>query len=77
MKASVRFLLVDGESVELRNDVLQDAYRALWDLAPEPGAVSTAALLMHEMKQAAVTRKTIELTAPQSAVLREAMSRLH
>lgn len=49
----------------------------MWELAKEPGAVSTAALLMDARRLHPYHRQPIELTTPQSAVLRKAVVQLH
>jgi hypothetical protein len=43
----VRFALADGKTIDLRRDDLRLIYEELWQLANEPGAVSTAAILLH------------------------------
>jgi hypothetical protein len=74
--SSVRFTLEDGEALVIPDDELRRVYEELWQLAPRPGAVSTAALVHAVLLQSEFTRPPIELTAPQSAVLREALARL-
>jgi hypothetical protein len=70
----VGFLLSDGQSVTVTEDDLRRVYEELWNLAHEPGAVSTAALLLHEWQKRGVTRTTIELAPLQSDVLRKAIT---
>lgn len=48
-------------------------YDLLWDLAKEPGAVSTATLLLDEWRLRPFQREPIELRPTQSAVLRKAV----
>ena len=74
---SVTFTLDDGETVSLPDEDLRPISDALWGFAPESGAVSTAALLMDARRLHPLSRRPIVLTAPQSAVLRKAMSLLH
>lgn len=52
-------------------------YDALWGLGSERGAVSAAAVLRDALRLRAVSRRPIMLTAPQSAVLRTALSLRH
>ncbi len=73
---SVQFTLDDGEALVISDDDLQPVYDRLWQLAPQPGAVSAAALVHAALLQSEFTRRPIELTKPQSAVLREAVGRL-
>jgi hypothetical protein len=70
----VRLRLDDGQAVNVTLADMKPIYDALWALSAEPGAVSTAALLLHEAHHP--IRHTVELTVPQSAVLRKAMERI-
>jgi hypothetical protein len=74
---SVTFTLDDGETLSLEEEDLPGVYDALWALAPTVGAVSTAVLLKDTWRLHRSARRAIELTAPQSAALRKAMSLLH
>lgn len=78
MEASdvVAFLLSDGSSVRVRDGDLRRIYEALWDLSELPGAISTAAMLIHEGQQSARFRHPIELNVTQGDVLRRALSDL-
>jgi hypothetical protein len=62
--------------MEVSEGALQGVYEELWNLANEPGAVSTAALLMHEWRQLHAARQAVELTPSQSEALRRAVRRL-
>ena len=73
---SVSFTLDDGEKLRVPDADLQRVYDMLWDLAKEPGAVSTAALLKDTWQQQPFARSPISLTTPQSAVLRKAIAQL-
>jgi hypothetical protein len=55
---------------------VRQVYELLWNLAKEPGAVSTAALVM-DARRHPFSRQPIALTTPQSAVLRKAIEQLH
>jgi hypothetical protein len=72
----VSFTLDDGDTLPVRDENLRRVYETLWELAKEPGAVSTAALLMDARRLDPFVRKPISLTAPQSAVLRKATAML-
>jgi hypothetical protein len=74
---SVTFALDDGETLSLADEDLRPIYDALWGLAPESGAVSTAVLLKDAWRLSPFARKPIALTTPQGAVLRKAISLLH
>lgn len=72
---SIRFSLADGGTLTIPEGEVRPVYDRLWEAAGVPGAVTTAALLLDASRQSAVTRATIELTAPQSAILRETVAR--
>jgi len=71
----VRFALADGETIDVRRDDLRLIYEELWQLVNEPGALSTAAVVLHESRQD-VSSRPIALTDYQSALLRAAVTRL-
>lgn len=73
---SVRFILDDGKTLTVAEGDVQQLYDLLWRLAPKPGAVSTAAVLHAAARQSEFSRRSYELTATQSALLREAVSLL-
>lgn len=73
---SIRFALDDGETLYVPDEDLRPVYEVLWDLAKEPGAVSTAALVMDARRLHPFHRQPIELTTTQSAVLRKAVALL-
>lgn len=74
---SVLFLLDDGETLRVAENDLKEVYELLWRLAAKPGAVSTAALLRRMSRMSEFSRTRVELTAPQSAALREAVALLN
>lgn len=76
-EASVSFKLDDGETLSIADEALRSVYETLWELAKVPGAVSTAALLMDARRLRPYHRKPMELTTPQSAVLRQAVALVH
>jgi hypothetical protein len=69
----IDFRLSDGTSLRVQDEQLRQIYQALWDLSDVPGAISTAAMLMHEGNQSARFRHPIELNAAQGDVLRQAL----
>jgi len=71
-------MLDDGDALVVPAEDLRRVYDLLWEFAPEPGAVSTAALLIDAWRQAdEYGRGKIELNPVQSAVLRKAWARLN
>ena len=69
-----RFRLAGGETVRLDGDEVRAVYDELWALMEEPGAVTTAALVIHALR--AADTAPVELDERQSAVFRLARSRL-
>ena len=74
--ASVGFNLDDGDMLVIPDDELHRIYAVLWELSAEPGAVSTAALVNEALRTSEFARSALELSAPQSAVLRQALALL-
>jgi hypothetical protein len=72
----VRVGLDGGGTMDMSDDAVQRVYEELWALAAERGAVTTAAMLLGELRKPDVARRTVELTSAQSAVLRQAVSRI-
>jgi hypothetical protein len=73
----VRFALDDGETLTVAEENVQRVYDLLWQLAPEPGAITTAAALhTAAAHRSEFSRPTVELTAAQSAILRRAVALL-
>jgi len=68
------FRLAGGEFVRLDSDELRAVYDELWVLEGEPGAVTTAALVIHALRTTGTA--PVELDERQSAVFRLARSRL-
>ena len=50
----VRVRMEDGAVVELPRAAAEDLYGLLWMLAPQPGALTTAAKLHHALRNALV-----------------------
>ena len=73
---AVLFDLPDGTSLTVGEGDLRRVYQALWDLIDLPGAVSTAAMILHESRQSALFRQPVELTVAQGDALRQALARL-
>lgn len=72
----VRFLLHDGETLIVEEGDLLHVYEMLWRLAPRPGAVSAAAVVHNASRTSEFSRTAIDLTAAQSAAMREAVALL-
>lgn len=73
---SVTFTLDGGERLVVPDDALRRIYDSLWEISREPGAVSTAALIIDMSRLPPYARRPVELTGPQSAVLRQAVALL-
>jgi hypothetical protein len=74
---SVSFTLDDGDMLRVPDEDLRQIYESLWKISHEPGAVSTAALVMDVSRLHPYARVPVALTAPQTAVLRKAVALLH
>jgi len=72
-----RFILDDGEMLTLSEGDLEQVYELLWKLAPRPGAISVAAVIRGTVRPDRLYGAPIDLDAPQSAAMREAVARLH
>lgn len=70
---SVYFDLTDGTSLAVESNDLRRVYEDLWKLSSVPGAVSTAALLLHEAGRHPRHRHRVTLNSLQSAALRRAL----
>jgi hypothetical protein len=73
---SVSFTLDGGETLTVPDEDWSGVYEGLWGLSKEPGAVSTATLMMDARRLLPFHRR-IDLTRPQSVVLRKAVALLH
>jgi hypothetical protein len=71
----VHFVLADGDSLIVSGDDVLRVYEVLLELCAQPGALSTAALLIDASREPD-TRRAIGLTSYQSTILREAVARL-
>ena len=69
---AVEFRPDDGTKLLVAVTDLRSIYEALWDHVDVPGAISTAAL-RHKLAR---YRYPVELSRPQSNVLRQAAARL-
>ena len=72
----LRFALNDGELLTIPEAQVSEIYELLWQLAPRKGAVSVAAAIRGMSGDPARYGPPIDLTAPQSAALREAVALL-
>lgn len=70
---SVHFDLADGTSLAVDSNDLRRVYEDLWKLSGVPGAVSTAALLLHEAGRHPHQRHRVTLNSLQSVALRRAL----
>ena len=68
----MRLTLHDGETVTIAARDVSRVYENLWRLAPRPGAVTLAGVLVAESR--GKTLRTVDLTDAQSAVIREAIA---
>ena len=71
----VRFNLCDGETVTIPSMDVDCVCDNLWRLAPKPGAVMLAGVLVAQSR-GGLGLVPFELTEPQSAVIREALAML-
>lgn len=69
----MRFVLADGETINVGETELKHVYDALWDLASERGAVSAAAQLQ-VASHAVGTRRYVELTKRETHAFRKAIT---
>lgn len=73
----VRFTLDDGEALTVPDEGLRRIYDSLWEISQEPGAVSTAALVIDESPLSPYVSRPVALTAAQRAVFRKALEQPH
>ena len=69
----MRLTLHDGETLTIASGDVERVYENLWRLAPKPGAVTLAGILI-ATSRARTGLHPDELTAPQSAIIREAVA---
>jgi hypothetical protein len=69
----VRLTLHDGEVLAIRAQEVSRVCENLWRLAPEPDAVVLAAVLIAESLHPSI-HIPLELTGPQTAVIRKAVA---
>ena len=68
----VRLTLHDGETLTIASGDVDRVYENLWRLAPRPGAVTLAGVLVAESR--GKTLRVVDLTEAQSAIIREAIA---
>jgi hypothetical protein len=73
--SAVTFSLPDGTTVKVADTDMRSVYDALWDLSDLPGAISTAAVLLHEGRQSTRFNHAVELNIAQGEALRSAIAR--
>jgi hypothetical protein len=69
----VRLAFHDGEIVTIASGDVDRVYENLWRLAPRPGALTLAGLLVAESR-GKTGLYPVDLTEPQSALIREAIA---
>jgi len=71
----VQLRLHDGETMTIEAADVERVSENLWRLAPKPGAVTVVGLLAAASRDraAVLAGRPVELTGPQTAVLREAI----
>jgi hypothetical protein len=72
----IRFTLDDGELLVVPAAQLGQVYELLWLLAAKPGAISMAAVIRGATRDSARYSAPLDLTAAQSAALRDALALL-
>lgn len=70
----VRLALDDGETLTIAAGDVPRVYENLWRLAPKPGAVTLAGVLVAESRGMTSRVHPVDLTEAQSAVIREAVA---
>lgn len=70
----VRLALHDGETLTIASSDVSRVYENLWRLAPKPGAVTLAGVLVAESRRNTLRGHPVDLTEAQSGVIREAMA---
>lgn len=73
MPGDVRLTLWDGETLTIAGADVDRVYENLWRLAPKPGALTLAGILVAESRGQTGLRP-VDLTEPQSAIIREAIA---
>jgi len=74
---SVSFTLDHGETIIVPDDELRRIYESLWAMSHEPGAISTAAVVMDVSRLSPYGPRSVDLKHPQSTVFRKAVALLH
>ena len=69
----VRLTLWDGETLTIAGADVDRVYENLWRLAPKPGAVTVAGILVAESR-GKTGLHPVDLTEAQSTVVREAIA---
>ena len=70
----VRITLHDGETLAITAEDVERVYDNLWRLAPRPGAVTLAGMLMTAHREGTNLHRPVELTEAQSLVMQEAVA---
>jgi hypothetical protein len=70
----VRLTLHDGEVVIIASGDVSRVYENLWRLAPKPGALTMAGVLVAESRGQLKRGYPLDLTEAQSEIMREAIA---
>jgi hypothetical protein len=70
----VRLALHDGETLTIAGHDVTRVYENLWRLAPKPGAVTLAGVLVAVKREPPGLRRPVDLTESQTAVILEAIA---
>jgi hypothetical protein len=73
----VLFRHADGHTLDVAVSDLERIYGELLRLPLEPGAASTAALLLYEARKADPSRTTVDLNGQQTKAVRRAVEQIH
>lgn len=70
----MRLTLHDGELLTIASGDVDRVYENLWRLAPRPGALTLAGVLVAESRGQTRRGFPLDLTEEQSAIIREAIA---
>jgi hypothetical protein len=68
----VRLTLHDGEAMTIAGGDVERVYENLWRLAPKPGALTLAGMLVAVSRER--SGRWVDLTESQSAIIRQAFA---
>ena len=73
-EGEVRLTLHDGETLTIPSGDVERVYENLWRLAPKPGCLTLAGILVAESRGQMQRLYPLDLTEAQSAIIREAVA---